>query len=603
MGFGRRIALASALLAWLHGAQPARAWWENGHQAIAEGVLQNLQATGDLQRFIEETNDQFVKIPWIEPAGSHWIEVDRAALTNGNAGTVSYATDFANFRAGTFTFPSTRAAANARYTSAYLSAWGDVPWRANDTLADLTSMMQAAVTYDDWYRMLPTAGALAHYLQDMHQPMHLTQFYQGMPASGLHGRYEGGQFEDGSVWRYPELKAAMTPVPAPYYGPGAGFITALFNRIPTDFDKNVIINNAHTTALAAGPVASVPYYDSLWEDTKAITKDSFHDAAVVIAGAFNTAYINAGSPAIPEATFFATSASENSTITETGPVTTFHNQDFFEVRGPSSASRRYGVVRFDMARIKSQFDDRYGVGEWAVDNVALAVESNGPSIGSLKIFFAPNDSMNIQVGSSLVFADNAVPLGIDPAIDTPLLQYALSATPTFTITRFDTNTPEAFHWEPLADDIVSGDLITLVAMAGTNSTAANYFGGAGLSLEVSAHQVTPGDFNHDNGVDAADYVMWRKGMTTGEYMTWQQNFGESNGGSGSSPREGVPEPSSATLILLFAALVEFLAARNGVEKGGIEEKRSCLARGQNSLLTDGGRPGQHAHQRAETSES
>jgi hypothetical protein len=167
------------------GSEPALARWENSHQAIAEGVLQTLKGTGDLRRFIGETNDQFVKIPWIEPAGAHWIDIDTTATTLGNAGRVSVATDFANFRAATVMFPTTTAAANARYGVGYVASLGDVPWRSNATLTTITTKMQTAVTYDDWYRILPTAGALAHYLQDMPQPMHLTDFHDGAALPSL----------------------------------------------------------------------------------------------------------------------------------------------------------------------------------------------------------------------------------------------------------------------------------------------------------------------------------------------------------------------------------------------------------------------------------
>jgi hypothetical protein len=57
-----------------------------------------------------------------------------------------------------------------------------------------------------------------------------------------------------------------------------------------------------------------------------------------------------------------------------------------------------------------------------------------------------------------------------------------------------------------------------------------------------------GDFNLDNRVDAADYIIWRKGLGTthmpDEYNTWRQHFGESMG-SGSLGGAAVPEPSTA----------------------------------------------------------
>jgi hypothetical protein len=60
-----------------------------------------------------------------------------------------------------------------------------------------------------------------------------------------------------------------------------------------------------------------------------------------------------------------------------------------------------------------------------------------------------------------------------------------------------------------------------------------------------------GDFNRDGVVNAADYVMWRKGAATGDYATWQTHFGESFGGAGSAS-DFVPESSSiAQLVALL----------------------------------------------------
>lgn len=68
----------------------------------------------------------------------------------------------------------------------------------------------------------------------------------------------------------------------------------------------------------------------------------------------------------------------------------------------------------------------------------------------------------------------------------------------------------------------------------------------------------PGDYNDDDAVDAADYVVWRKsptshGGTPGGYNTWRANFGNPAPGSGSGPlANGVPEPSTAMLLILAA---------------------------------------------------
>jgi hypothetical protein len=80
--------------------------------------------------------------------------------------------------------------------------------------------------------------------------------------------------------------------------------------------------------------------------------------------------------------------------------------------------------------------------------------------------------------------------------------------------------------------------------------------------------VTPGDYNRDGVVDAADYVVWRHGLgttyTQADYDVWRANFGQTIGSGGALPSAdplpiGVPEP--ATLTLLIMAMVAHYARR------------------------------------------
>jgi len=67
----------------------------------------------------------------------------------------------------------------------------------------------------------------------------------------------------------------------------------------------------------------------------------------------------------------------------------------------------------------------------------------------------------------------------------------------------------------------------------------------------------PGDFNQDGKVDAADYVVWRKGFGTTfsitDYNNWRANFGQT-GGSGAS-FEAIPEPTQIGLLVSCAIAV------------------------------------------------
>ena len=71
----------------------------------------------------------------------------------------------------------------------------------------------------------------------------------------------------------------------------------------------------------------------------------------------------------------------------------------------------------------------------------------------------------------------------------------------------------------------------------------------------------PGDYNEDGAVDAADYIVWRKGLgttyTQPDYDVWRAHFGQSAGsGAGTaidSPYAVVPEPNALLLSLLGVA--------------------------------------------------
>jgi T5SS/PEP-CTERM-associated repeat protein len=67
-----------------------------------------------------------------------------------------------------------------------------------------------------------------------------------------------------------------------------------------------------------------------------------------------------------------------------------------------------------------------------------------------------------------------------------------------------------------------------------------------------------GDFNMDGKVDAADYVVWRKGLgttyTQNDYNVWRFHFGQTAGsGSGVTASAAVPESTTLVLLMLAAA--------------------------------------------------
>jgi hypothetical protein len=78
-----------------------------------------------------------------------------------------------------------------------------------------------------------------------------------------------------------------------------------------------------------------------------------------------------------------------------------------------------------------------------------------------------------------------------------------------------------------------------------------------------------GDFNGDGKVDAADYVVWRKGLgtlfTQDDFNTWRAHFGESSTGGGSN---SVPEPASWLLAGLGISALTRRARRMTMHSNG-----------------------------------
>jgi hypothetical protein len=87
------------------------------------------------------------------------------------------------------------------------------------------------------------------------------------------------------------------------------------------------------------------------------------------------------------------------------------------------------------------------------------------------------------------------------------------------------------------------------------STGVPFSNNNGLDVGFAATGIA-GDYNNDNKVNAADYVIWRKTNINGAagYTAWRSNFGAGGLGSGSGlGGASVPEPTSALLLVLGLA--------------------------------------------------
>src|SRR5262249_18269296 len=94
------------------------------------------------------------------------------------------------------------------------------------------------------------------------------------------------------------------------------------------------------------------------------------------------------------------------------------------------------------------------------------------------------------------------------------------------------------------------------------------------SLEITgpAPPGVPGDYNNNGVVDAADYVLWRKGgplqnevdtpgtVNAADYAAWRARFGNTSGAAGGISSTVIPEPSASVLLCAAALGVVSLGA-------------------------------------------
>ena len=95
-------------------------------------------------------------------------------------------------------------------------------------------------------------------------------------------------------------------------------------------------------------------------------------------------------------------------------------------------------------------------------------------------------------------------------------------------------------------------------MPGWNYNTALVGGNYQLTSLTNAVAALPGDFDFNGVVDAADYVLCRKGFGTAytqhDYDVWRAHFGQPAGsGSGTSTNAAVPEPATLVLLMCPAA--------------------------------------------------
>ncbi len=176
-------------------------------------------------------------------------------------------------------------------------------------------------------------------------------------------------------------------------------------------------------------------------------------------------------------------------------------------------------------------------------------------------------SLDLVTGT--IFAANHTDVFTDPA---PLIWGATTTTTAGTVAANGVLATLTID----TTGITTGQFDLILNPPGTGPTA---FADTGIVtnltnglLQIGAAPTLTGDYNGNNIVDAADYVLWRETLNqTGpglaadgnannqvdaaDYQLWRTNFGRTPAGAGTSNSTAVPEPSSLSLLLIAGAVL------------------------------------------------
>src|SRR5262245_30017745 len=152
----------------------ALACWDTGHSFITINSYQQLPPA--LKPYFLENQTTITFYAKTEPPGLHFIDIDA----------------YPEFHADG-TFPRDLNVLYAKYGTSVVNGRGISPWSIANYRATLTTKVATAQTLADWQALAQTAGEMTHYIEDIHQPLHCTQNYNGQYTNnvGVHARYEG----------------------------------------------------------------------------------------------------------------------------------------------------------------------------------------------------------------------------------------------------------------------------------------------------------------------------------------------------------------------------------------------------------------------------
>lgn len=265
--------------------RPAAAWSGSTHRALTiraflalaakAGGDQNLREWGYATGFPSAMPDLWRLSDREAEAPRHWFEADRFAGCTPPEGFDRIAGE-------------EEALAVAGMTRDEL---GDAPW----AVAELLGRMEEDMRQGDWEDAGRVAAAIAHYVEDLHQPLHCSRNFDGglTGQNGIHARYEM-ELADRCIDRR-ALRADLRVV-APLEDPLAALVA--WGVESAKMAQEVLAHDREATAYAGGNPDDDAYFEKMLELEGERMQKRLNRCIERLASLYLTAWDRAGRPEI-----------------------------------------------------------------------------------------------------------------------------------------------------------------------------------------------------------------------------------------------------------------------------------------------------------------
>lgn len=250
-------------------------WGAEGHKIINKNITNSFPAQMSMFKY------------WSDSLTAHASDADNRKSQDKTESPkhfidIDYYAEFvANHR-----IPQTLDSMNAKYGASTVTTQGILPFAIVATVDSI----RAAFLRRDFSRAMLVSADLGHYIGDGHQPLHVTQNYDGAMTnqSGVHSRYETTM-----IGAYKTI-ISYTCDTAQYISDVTNFAFQAVYKTNSYVDS--VLRADSMAKATTGSTSGTAYTTYMWNATGQFTTQLMKEASWQIASLIYTAWVDAGSP-------------------------------------------------------------------------------------------------------------------------------------------------------------------------------------------------------------------------------------------------------------------------------------------------------------------